>query len=103
MGGFDGPALALTKALLSAGKHVVTANKAMIALHGMELAKLAEDNNAQLCFESSVAGGIPALKILREGLAANDIQVVSGILNGTCNYILSTMEQTGRASLMMRV
>ena len=97
MGGSDGPALALTKAALSAGKHVVTANKAMIALHGMELAKLAEDNNAQLCFESSVAGGIPALKILREGLAANDIQVVSGILNGTCNYILSTMEQTGRA------
>ena len=97
MGGSDGPALALTKAALSAGKHVVTANKAMIALHGKALAQLAEDNQVQLVFEAAVAGGIPALKILREGLAANDIHAVSGILNGTCNYILSTMEQTGRA------
>lgn len=97
MGGSDGPALALTKAALSAGKHVVTANKAMIAMHGKELAQLAEDNHVQLVFESAVAGGIPALKLLREGLAANEIQAVSGILNGTCNYILSTMEDTGRA------
>ena len=97
MGGSDGPALALTKAALIAGKHVVTANKAMIALHGTELAKLAEESGAQLLFESSVAGGIPALKILREGLSANSLSSVSGILNGTCNYILSEMEQTGRS------
>ena len=97
MGGSDGPALALTKAALSSGKHVVTANKAMIALHGVALAQLAEDNNTQLFFESAVAGGIPALKILREGLSANEISSVEGILNGTCNYILSEMEQTGRA------
>ena len=96
MGGSDGPALALTKAALEQGKHVVTANKAMIAIHGVALAELAEANNAQLFFESSVAGGIPALKILREGLSANDISAVSGILNGTCNYILSEMEETGR-------
>ena len=96
MGGSDGPALALTKKALAAGKHVVTANKAMIATHGIELAQLAESHNAQLVFESSVAGGIPALKILREGLAANDVSSVSGILNGTCNYILSEMEETGR-------
>ena len=75
----------------------MTANKAMIAIHGKELAQLAEDNHVQLVFESAVAGGIPALKLLREGLAANDIYSVSGILNGTCNYILSTMEETGRA------
>ena len=97
MGGSDGPALALTKAALQAGKHVVTANKAMIATHGSELAEISEATGAQLLFESSVAGGIPALKLLREGLAANDVQSVSGILNGTCNYILSTMEDTGRA------
>ena len=97
MGGSEGPALALTEAALKNGKHVVTANKAMIAHHGAHLARLAEDNNVSLCFEAAVAGGIPALKILREGLAANDIEAVSGILNGTCNYILSEMESTGRA------
>ena len=97
MGGSDGPALALTKAALQAGKHVVTANKAMIAKHGIALARLAEQHQVQLFFESSVAGGIPALKILREGLSANKISSVSGILNGTCNYILSEMESTGRA------
>ena len=97
MGGSDGPALEICKTALQNGKHVVTANKAMIALHGTELAELAESNNASLCFEAAVAGGIPALKILREGLAANDIHAVSGILNGTCNYILSEMESTGRS------
>ena len=97
MGGSDGPALALTKAALSSGKHVVTANKAMIALHGFELAALAEAHNVQLVFEAAVAGGIPALKILREGLSANEVSSVEGILNGTCNYILSEMEKTGRA------
>ena len=97
MGGADGPALALTEAALKNGKHVVTANKAMIAHHGAHLARLAEENQVALCFEAAVAGGIPALKILREGLAANDVEAVSGILNGTCNYILSEMESTGRA------
>ena len=97
MGGSDGPALDLTEAALRNGKHVITANKAMIALHGAHLAKVAEDNQVALCFEAAVAGGIPALKTLREGLAANEIEAVSGILNGTCNYILSEMESTGRA------
>ena len=97
MGGAEGPALELTKTALENGKHVVTANKAMIAHHGASLTKLAEDNQVALCFEAAVAGGIPALKILREGLAANDVEAVSGILNGTCNYILSEMESTGRA------
>ena len=97
MGGADGPALALTEAALKNGKHVVTANKAMIAHHGAHLARLAEENQVALCFEAAVAGGIPALKILREGLAANNVEAVSGILNGTCNYILSEMESTGRA------
>ena len=97
MGGSEGPALDLTKTALANGKHVVTANKAMIAHHGASLAKLAEENQVALCFEAAVAGGIPALKILREGLAANDVEAVSGILNGTCNYILSEMESTGRA------
>ena len=97
MGGSEGPALDLTKTALANGKHVVTANKAMIANHGASLAQLAEENQVALCFEAAVAGGIPALKILREGLAANDVEAVSGILNGTCNYILSEMESTGRA------
>ena len=96
IGGSDGVALDLARASLSSGKHFVTANKAMIAHHGTELATLAEANNAHLMFEAAVAGGIPALKTLREGLAGNQINRVAGILNGTCNYILSTMETTGR-------
>ena len=96
MGGADGPALALTEAALKAGKHVVTANKAMIAHHGQKLAEAAESTGRALMFEAAVAGGIPALKSLREGLAANEILRVSGILNGTCNYILSEMTETGR-------
>jgi len=96
MGGSDGPALQLAKAALEAGKSVVTANKAMIAHHGQALSKLAEQSGAALMFEAAVAGGIPALKTLREGLSANDILRVSGILNGTCNYILSEMTETGR-------
>ena len=71
---------------------VVTANKAMLAAHGLELATLAERSGAQLCFEAAVGGGIPVIKTLRESLAGNAIQRVSGILNGTCNYILSRME-----------
>ena len=83
IGGSEGPARALVEAALASGKHVVTANKALIAHHGQELAKLAEQRGVQLFFEAAVAGGIPALKVLREGLAANHISRVTGILNGT--------------------
>jgi homoserine dehydrogenase len=95
IGGSEGPALELARKSLASGKHFVTANKAMIAHHGTELARLAEQNNAALMFEAAVAGGIPAVKTLREGLAGNQISRVAGILNGTCNYILSTMESSG--------
>ncbi|HSG33388.1 MAG TPA: homoserine dehydrogenase, partial [Sphingomonadaceae bacterium] len=96
VGGSDGPALALARRALKAGKSVVTANKAMIAHHGTELAQLAENSGVALKFEAAVAGGIPIIKGLREGAAANSISGLFGILNGTCNYILSTMEETGR-------
>ena len=95
VGGSHGPALALAEAALGAGKGLVTANKAMIAHHGLRLAELAAANNAPLAFEAAVAGGIPVVKGLREGAAANTIERIYGILNGTCNYILSTMEATG--------
>jgi len=95
IGGSEGVAVELTRTALKNGKHVITANKAMIANHGAELASLAEDHNCCLLFESAVAGGIPAVKTLREGLAGNDMSRIAGILNGTCNYILTTMEQTG--------
>src|SRR3546814_9616893 len=96
IGGADGPALALARATLDAGKAFVTANKAMLAHHGIELARAAEAKGAALKYEAAVAGGIPVIKGLREGAAANEIAVVYGILNGTCNYILTTME-IGRA------
>jgi homoserine dehydrogenase len=96
MGGSEGPARALVEAALKAGKPVVTANKALLAVHGAELAALAEDKNVPLAFEAAVAGGIPAIKALREGLAANNITRVAGILNGTCNYILTVMRERGR-------
>ena len=96
IGGEDGPALDLIEAALSNGKSVVTANKALLAKHGARLAALAEASGLALAGEASVAGGIPSLKMLREGLVANRISRISGILNGTCNYILSTMETTGR-------
>jgi homoserine dehydrogenase len=96
IGGDSGPALDLVSAALEAGKPVVTANKALIALHGATLAGLAEKGDVPLAFEAAVAGGIPIIKSLREGLAANHISRVYGILNGTCNYILTTMEATGR-------
>ncbi|MFM9829312.1 MAG: homoserine dehydrogenase [Sphingomonas sp.] len=96
VGGADGPALALARATLSAGKSLVTANKAMIAHHGMELASAAESAGVALKFEAAVAGGIPVIKGLREGAAANEIARVYGILNGTCNFILSNMESEGR-------
>ena len=95
IGGDEGPARASVEAGLSAGKSVVTANKALLAKHGMSLAKLAEGKRVALAFEASVAGGIPIVKTLREGLAGNAISRVYGILNGTCNYILSRMELEG--------
>jgi len=96
MGGDGDPAYTLVKTALQNGKHVVTANKALLAHHGVELAKISEEKNAALLYEAAVAGGIPIIKMLREGLAANKIQRLYGILNGTCNYILTTMEETGR-------
>jgi homoserine dehydrogenase len=96
IGGSDGPAFALVKKALEHKKHVVSANKALLAHHGYELAVLAEKNNASLMYEAAVAGGVPAIKALREGLAANRITAVYGILNGTCNYILTQMRETGR-------
>ncbi|WP_288487536.1 homoserine dehydrogenase [uncultured Novosphingobium sp.] len=96
VGGSDGPALALARKAISGGKSFVTANKAMIAHHGLELAAAAEAAGVALKFEAAVAGGIPVIKGLSEGAAANAIERVYGILNGTCNYILSTMEDTGR-------
>ena len=95
IGGAGGAAYDAAKAVLSRGVPLVTANKAMIAAHGLELAALAEANGAALAFEAAVAGGIPVVKTLREGLAGNAIRRVSGILNGTCNYILSRMETDG--------
>ncbi len=94
IGGSEGPARDLVEAALRAGKPVVTANKALLALRGAELAQLA--GTTPLAFEAAVAGGIPAIKALREGLAANNITRVAGILNGTCNYILTTMREQGR-------
>jgi homoserine dehydrogenase len=96
IGGSDGPALALARRTLAAGKGFVTANKAMLAHHGLELARAAEGAGVALKFEAAVAGGIPVIKGLREGAAANEIARVYGILNGTCNFILSKMEAEGR-------
>lgn len=96
IGGSDGIAKALVEKGLANGKHVVTANKALIAHHGAELAALAEGAGVGFYGEAAVAGGIPILKAIREGLAGNAINRVYGILNGTCNYILSEMRDTGR-------
>jgi homoserine dehydrogenase len=95
VGGADGAALETVQMALSLGKHVVTANKALLAKHGLALAQLAEDRHVSLAFEASVAGGIPIIKTLREALPANRISRLYGILNGTCNYILSRMELEG--------
>ncbi len=95
MGGSDGPAKAATEAAIAAGKDVVTANKAMLALHGQALAEAAEAENRVIRFEAAVAGGIPVVKALTEGLAGNDITRVMGVMNGTCNYILTRMESAG--------
>lgn len=96
IGGADGVARNLVEAALKAGKGVVTANKAMLAMHGAKIAALAEQKAAPLGFEAAVAGGIPILKALREGLIGNRVQGITGILNGTCNYILTEMRETGR-------
>ena len=93
IGGEDGPAKALCEAAISAGRHVVTANKALLAMHGNDLAAAAEQAGVSLNYEASIAGGIPIVKALREGLAGNGIEQVYGILNGTCNYILSEMRE----------
>jgi len=92
IGGADGIARAAVETALQEGKSVVTANKALLAKHGLHLAKLAEAKGAALGFEASVAGGIPIIKTLRDSLAGNQVSRVYGILNGTCNYILSRME-----------
>jgi homoserine dehydrogenase len=96
IGGSEGTARAVVEAALAHGKHVVTANKALLAHHGGALARTAEERGAALLFEAAVAGGIPVLKALREGLGANRIERIYGILNGTCNYILTTMRESGR-------
>ena len=97
IGGDEGPARAAVEAALGAAKPVVTANKALLATHGQALAELAEVKGAALRFEAAVAGGIPCVKALTEGLAANTATRVMGVLNGTCNYILTEMEKTGAA------
>jgi homoserine dehydrogenase len=95
MGGADGPAKAAVDAAIAAGKHVVTANKAMLSRHGLEQARAAERAGVALAFEASSAGGIPVVKTLREALAGNTVTQIAGILNGTCNYILTRMELEG--------
>ena len=95
MGGHDGPAKAATEAALSSGKDVVTANKALLAHHGHALATQAENADAVLRFEAAVAGGIPVIKSLTEALAGNEITRVMGVMNGTCNYILTRMQASG--------
>lgn len=97
IGGSDGPAKAAVEAALNAGKPVVTANKALIAEHGAELAALAESKGVPLLFEAAVMGGTPAVKMLREAMVGDDVKSVAGILNGTCNYILSEMDTGGRS------
>ncbi|MGR6465497.1 homoserine dehydrogenase [Rhizobium sp. PAMB 3182] len=95
MGGEGGSAHASVEAALARGLHVVTANKALLARHGVALAKLAENQGALLNFEAAVAGGIPVIKALRESLTGNNISRIYGIMNGTCNYILTRMEKEG--------
>ncbi|NIZ13456.1 homoserine dehydrogenase [Phaeobacter sp. HF9A] len=96
MGGHEGAAKAATEAALATGKDVVTANKALLAIHGQALAEQAEARGQVIRFEAAVAGGIPVIKSLTEGLAGNEITRVMGVMNGTCNYILTQMEATGR-------
>ncbi len=95
MGGSDGPAKAAVEAAIAAGKDVVTANKAMLAIHGQALAEAAEAAGGVIRFEAAVTGGIPVVKALTEGLAGNQTLRVMGVMNGTCNYILTRMERAG--------
>ncbi|MEM9970918.1 MAG: homoserine dehydrogenase [Pseudomonadota bacterium] len=95
MGGEDGPAKAATDAAIAVGKDVVTANKAMLAIHGQTLAEAAENAGVCLRYEAAVAGGIPVIKALTEALAGNDVTRVMGVMNGTCNYILTRMQDAG--------
>ena len=97
IGGADGVALDVCRAAMAAGKPVVTANKAMIAHHGASLAEAADAGGVSLGYEAAVAGGIPIVKALREGLVGNRVERVYGILNGTCNYILSALSDSGEA------
>ncbi|MFQ5776349.1 MAG: homoserine dehydrogenase, partial [Kiloniellaceae bacterium] len=96
IGGAEGVAKQVIESAIAARHHVITANKALLARHGAELARAAEAAGVALGYEAAVAGGIPVIKSLREGLAGNSISRVYGILNGTCNYILTTMRETGR-------
>ncbi|WP_170592837.1 homoserine dehydrogenase [Ruegeria arenilitoris] len=95
MGGENDPAKASVEAALASGKDVVTANKALLAIHGQALAEQAEAASRVIRFEAAVAGGIPVIKSLTEGLAGNDIKRVMGVMNGTCNYILTQMQSQG--------
>ncbi len=97
IGGEGDPAKEAVHAAIAAGKHVVTANKALLAHHGAALARAADEKNVCLNFEASVAGGIPIIKTMREGLSGNAIKKIFGILNGTCNYILTKMGNEGRS------
>lgn len=96
MGGDAGPAKASIEAALHAGKDVITANKALLALHGQALAELAEAKGAVIRYEAAVAGGIPVIKTLQEALAGNEITRIMGVMNGSCNYILTRMETSGK-------
>ncbi|MBO43059.1 MAG: homoserine dehydrogenase [Rhodospirillaceae bacterium] len=97
IGGSEGVAKQVCESAIAAGRHVVTANKALIALHGTDLAQASEKAGVSLAYEAAVGGGIPVIKALREGFSGNRITKVQGILNGTCNYILSAMRESGRA------
>lgn len=97
IGGIEGIALRVCEAAIGSGKHVVTANKAMLAVHGTRLAKSAEKQGVEIHYEAAVAGGIPIIKAMREGLSGNDVTGVLGILNGTCNYILTNMHDAALA------
>ena len=99
IGGSDGPAKKIVFTALRNNKHVITANKALIAKHGNELAYIAENNNVNLEYEAAVAGGVPIIRSIKEGLIANKINKIYGILNGTTNYILSSMERKNKSFL----
>ena len=96
MGGIH-PAYEVIMEAIKHGKQVVTANKALLAEHGNELFKAADDHAVQIAYEAAVAGGIPIIKVIREGLAANRIDWLAGIINGTGNFILTEMREKGRA------